>query len=41
MVSARLWYTSAKQGLEGIKEDSKVAKKMVMYFHFIKGGRFW
>ena len=33
-------YDSAKQSLGGIQEDSKVAKKMVMYFHLIEGWRF-
>ena len=25
----------------GIQEDSKVAKKMVMCFHYVEGWRFW
>ena len=33
-------YGSAKQDLGGIQEDSKVAKKMVMCFHFVEGWRF-
>ena len=33
-------YSSAKWDLGGIQEDSKVAKKMVMCFHFVKGWRF-
>ena len=32
--------TVAKQGLGGIQEDSKVAKKMVMCFHFVEAGSF-
>ena len=36
------WYNygSAKRGLGGIQEDSKVAKKMVMCFHLVEGWRF-
>ena len=33
-------YGSAKWGLGGIQEDSKVAKNMVMCFHFVEGWRF-
>ena len=32
--------SSAKQGLGGIQEDSNVAKKMAMCFHFVEGWRF-
>ena len=34
-------YGSTKRGLGGIQEDSRVAKKMVMYYHFIEGWIFW
>ena len=33
-------YGSAKRSLGGIQEDNKVAKKMVMCFHFVEGWRF-